>query len=54
MSTPKLYISPSLTEAFKKINKKWARYQVAQWYASLEPLDPRNYGWEADNPNRTL
>ena len=53
MSTPKSYISPSSAEAFKKINKKWA-----QWYASLDsgpqPLDPRNYGWEADNPNRTL
>ena len=41
-----------------KNNKKWAHYQVAQWYASFDsvpqPLDPRNYGWEADNPNRTL
>ena len=58
MGTPKLHISPPSTEAFEKINKKLAHYQVAQWYASLDsspqPLDQRNYGWEADNPNRTL
>ena len=37
---------------------KRAHFQVAQWYAALDsdppPLDPRDYGWEADGINKSL
>ena len=51
---PKLCSLPPTTEAFVK-NIKRAHFQVAQWYAALDsdplPLDPRDYGWEADGIN---
>ena len=37
---------------------KRAHFQVAQWYAALSSdppsLDPRNFGWEADDVNKAL
>ena len=39
-------------------NTKRAHFQVAQWYDALDldppPLDPRDYGWEADDINKSL
>lgn len=54
---PKLCSLPPTTEAFVE-NMKRAHFQVAQWYAALEsdppPLAPLDYGWEADDVNRSL
>ncbi|KAL8566826.1 hypothetical protein ACOMHN_052224 [Nucella lapillus] len=53
---PKLCSLPPTTEAFVE-NMKRAHFQVAQWYAALEsdpPLGPLDYGWEADDVNRSL
>ena len=54
---PKLCSLPPTTEAFVE-NMKQAHFQVAQWYAALDsdppPLDPRDYGWEADGINKSL
>ena len=54
---PKLCSLAPTTEAFTQ-NTKRAHFQVAQWYAALDsdppPLDPRDYGWEADDINKSL
>lgn len=54
---PKLASLSPTTEAFVE-NMKRAHFHVAQWYAALEsdppPLDPLNYGWEADDVNKSL
>ena len=54
---PKLCSLAPTTDAFKQ-NVKRAHFQVAQWYAAMEseppPLDPRDYGWEADDINKLL
>ena len=54
---PKLCSLAPTTEAFMQ-NTKRAHFQVAQWYAALDsdppPLDPRDYGLEADYINKSL
>ena len=50
-NAPKLCSLPPTTEAFMQ-NAKRAHFQVAQWYAAS--LDPRDYGWEADDTNKSL
>jgi hypothetical protein len=54
---PKLCSLAPTTEAFLQ-NAKRAHFQVAQWYAVLDSyppsLEPRDYGWEADDVNKTL
>ena len=56
-SAPKLCTLPPTTEAFHQHTLR-AHIQVAHWYASLEedppPLNPEEFGWEADNDNKTL
>jgi len=57
MGAPKLCSLPPTTEAFVE-NMKRAYFQVVQWYAALDsdspPLEPRDYGWEADGINKSL
>ena len=47
---------PQTAEAFKQ-NIRRAHFEVAQWYAALDPdpppLHPREYGWEADDINKS-
>ena len=56
-STPKLYILPPTTEAFKETDKR-ANHQALLWQ-SLEAqnppeLDSTAYGWVKDNQNKSL
>jgi len=56
-AAPKLASLPPTTEGFLQ-NAKRAHFQVVQWYAALESdppsLNPLDYGWNADDINRTL
>ena len=52
----KLCSLPQTTEAFNQ-NIRRAHFEDAQWYAALDPdpppLNPREYGWEADDINKS-
>ena len=56
-TAPKLCSLPPTNEAFEQ-NVRRAHYQVCQWYSALTgdspPLDPVDYGWEADDINKCL
>ena len=56
-SAPKLCSLPPTTEAFVQ-NVLRCHYQVAQWYGALEsnppPLNPVEFGWDADHTNKSL
>ena len=50
------FLSPK-SEAYTE-NIKRAHFKVGQWYAALDSdpptLDPRDYGWVADDTNKSL
>ena len=54
---PKLCSLPPTAEAFMQ-NVKRAHFQVTYWYAAMEPepppLNPQDFGWEADDINKSL
>ena len=56
-AAPKLASLPPTTERFLQ-NAKRAHFRAVQWYAALKSdppsLNPPDYGWEADDVNKTL
>ena len=56
-AAPKLFSLPPTNEAFEE-NVYRAHFQVAQWYSTLSgtppPINAVDYGWEADEINKSL